>query len=261
MDKDMFNLTDKVAIVTGASSGMGREIALLYAKSGMKVLALARNEEKLKSLKEEAAAEKGTIEIISADVSVEDDITKSVNKAKELFGTVNILVNNAGVLDDYAAAGDVNDEVWEKTLQINTTAPMKFIRAVLPIMLEKEAGCIINIASVGGLHGARGGAAYVTSKHALIGLTRNTGFMYADKGIRCNAICPGSIATEIDKHSFGAQNGANEMGGKKLYAGIPLIPRNGEPNEIANVALFLASSGASYINGTEIVVDGGWTAY
>ena len=122
---------------------------------------------------------------------------------------------------------------------------------------EKWCGSIINTASVGGLFGCRAGAAYTASKFAVVGLTKNIGFMYAKEGIRCNAICPGSIITNI---AAGLSN-ASEFGMARSGAGVPLSPRMGQPEEIANTALFLASDESSFINGTTVTVDGGWTAY
>lgn len=254
-------LQRKVAIITGASSGMGREIACLFSREGAKVLALARRKERLEELQKELVDEGHILEILSADVSIAEDLKRAVATAVELFGTVDILVNNAGVLDDFAPAGDVKDNIWEKTLHVNVTAPMQLTREVLPHMLKEQTGVIINIASVGAFCGARGGAAYVTSKHALLGLTRNTGYMYADQGIRCNAICPGTIETEIASSSFGAKEGIHEAAAQKLHAGVQTQPRAGQAAEVATAALFLASDDASFVNGTELVVDGGWTAY
>ena len=254
-------LEGKVAIVTGASSGMGAEIARIFAREGAQVLALARRAERLEELKETLKAEGYNLETLAADVSVEEDIKKATACALELFGKIDILVNNAGVLDDYAPVGGVKDEVWDRTLLVNVYAPMRLMREVIPTMQENGSGCIINIASVGGLHGARGGAAYVTSKHALIGLSRNTGFMYADQGIRCNALCPGAVETEISSGSLAVEHGMNMDGAKKLGAGMALNPRSGQAVEIATAALFLASDDSSFVNGTELIVDGGWTAY
>ncbi len=257
----MKKLEGKVAVVTGASSGMGREIARLFAQEGAKVFALARRKERLEELKKEAADNGQTLEIFPADVSNDDDIDKAIDAVKSTFGSVDILVNNAGLLDDFAPAATVKDEVWERVLNVNVTAPMKLMRRVLPMMLEKKSGVIINISSVGGLHGARGGAAYVTSKHALVGLTRNTGYMYASEGIRCNSICPGSVETEIASSSMGAKIGMDEAAMQKLMAGVATQPRDGASKEIATAALFLASDDSSFVNGTELVVDGGWTAF
>ncbi|MNJ47779.1 Levodione reductase [compost metagenome] len=134
---------------------------------------------------------------------------------------------------------------------------MRSTRKVLPIFLEKQRGIIINVASVGGLQGARAGAAYTASKHAVIGFTKNTGFMYATQGIRCNAIAPGGVETNISS----SMTGINQFGASRQQLGMAINPRMGKAEEIAKVALFLASEDSSFVNGTVISADAGWTAY
>ncbi|GJM68006.1 hypothetical protein HMSSN036_02220 [Paenibacillus macerans] len=140
---------------------------------------------------------------------------------------------------------------------VNTTSVMRATRKVLPIFLEKESGVIVNVASAGGLYGARAGAAYTASKHAVIGFTKNTGFMYAQKGIRCNAIAPGGVETNIGA----SMTNINPFGASRQQLGLAINPRLGSAEEIAKVALFLASDDSSFVNGTVITADAGWTAY
>jgi NAD(P)-dependent dehydrogenase (short-subunit alcohol dehydrogenase family) len=141
-------------------------------------------------------------------------------------------------------------------MDVNLNGPFYAMRAVLPIMLKHGKGVILNIASVGGLFGSRAGAAYTASKHALIGLTKNTGFMYAQKGIRCNAIAPGGVNTHIADSLI-----PDALGYERCISGASLMPRMGEPEEIAQIAAHLCSDEASFINGAVITADGGWTAY
>lgn len=249
-------LRDKIVIITGASSGMGNAASILFAKEGAKVVAVARRMERLEELVAKADEYEGKIVPLQADVAKEDDLEKIIKYTMDEFGRIDVLINNAGVLDNYMPAGDVTDEVWNSVININLTAPMKLTRGVLPIMINQGKGNIINVASVGGLFGARGGAAYVTSKHGLLGLTKNTAYVYADKGIRCNAVCPGAVATEI-----GTNIQPNQLGLSKIMPGTVLSPRTGTPEEIANALLFLASDESSLINGASIVIDSGWTAY
>jgi NAD(P)-dependent dehydrogenase (short-subunit alcohol dehydrogenase family) len=181
--------------------------------------------------------------------------------AVDNYGTLDILVNNAGVMDDFSPAGVLTDSNWERVMNINVTGPMRAIRSALKIMLLKHAGVIINIASIGGLQGGRAGAAYTTSKHALIGLTKNTGYMYSKSGIRCNAIAPGAMNTNIAKGlDFSALPGI-ELFNDRIAPGLALNPRASDPMEVANLALFLASDEASFINAATLVADGGWTGY
>jgi len=168
-----------------------------------------------------------------------------------------ILVNNAGIMDNFEPAGDIQDNNWERIFAVNTTSVMRATRKAIPIFLAKQKGIIINIASIGGLTGARAGATYTASKHAVVGFTKNTGFMYAQNGIRCNAIAPGGVET----NSGLSMTGINEFGMGRTQPGMASNPRMGKPEEIANVALFLASDDSSFVNGAIITADSGWTAY
>jgi len=250
-------LQGKVAVVTGAASGIGKAIAILYAQEGAKVVVSDLNLPGAQETATEIASQGGEAAAVLTNVANKEDIQNMIDSAVNTYGTVDILVNNAGIMDNFVPAADVTDELWEKIFTVNTTSVMRATRKVLPIFLAKGGGVIINIASIGGLHGSVAGAAYTASKHAVIGFTKNVGFQYATKGVRCNAIAPGAVKTNIaatinDPHPFGAE---------RCYAGLGLNPRTGQPEEIAAAALFLASDDASFINGTVLVADGGWTAY
>jgi NAD(P)-dependent dehydrogenase (short-subunit alcohol dehydrogenase family) len=160
-------------------------------------------------------------------------------------------------MDNFVPAESITDELWEKVFAVNITGPMRAIRKALPIFIAKKAGIIVNIASAGGLLGSRAGASYTASKHAVVGLTRNVGFQYAKLGIRCNAIAPGAVNTNIGKTIYNP----DAFGMERAMAGISLNPRVGEPDEIARIALFLACDDSSFINGAIITADAGWTAY
>ncbi|MBT2730391.1 SDR family oxidoreductase [Bacillus sp. ISL-75] len=250
-------LQDKVAVVTGAASGMGKAIAILYAKEGAKVVVSDINIEAANITVEEIKTNGGEAIAVMSNVAKEEDIQNLINTAVHSFGTLDILVNNAGIMDNFEPAGDIEDDKWEKIFAINTTSVMRATRKALPIFLEKQYGVIINIASAGGLQGARAGAAYTASKHAVVGFTKNTGFMYSTNGIRCNAIAPGGVETNIGS----SMTGVNEFGMGRIQSGLGLNPRVGKPEEVANIALFLASSESSFVNGTVITGDAGWTAY
>lgn len=248
----MMKLKGKVAIVTGASSGMGKDIAYYYAKEGAKVLAVARRIDRLNALAEDAKELEGEILPFAADMSDKNQIERMIDEAIRVFGTLDILVNNAGIMDDFSPAGDVKDDMWDKVMNVNLNAPFYAIRKAVNHFIGKGSGIIINVASIGGLYGARAGAAYTASKHGLVGLTKNTAFMYAKQNIRCNAICPGGIETEIGTGDY--MKNLNQKGMALATAGAGANPRMGKGSEIATVAVFLASEDSAYVNGQCISV-------
>ncbi|GAB3061634.1 SDR family oxidoreductase [Virgibacillus ainsalahensis] len=249
-------LKNKVAIVTGAASGMGKAIAELYAKEGAKVIVADLNSEGAEAVAKEITENNGVARAIQVNIANQKDIDNMIDTAVNEYGTVDILVNNAGIMDGFEPVGDILDERWDLIFDVNTKGVMRAMRKVLPIFLEKENGVIVNTASTGGLSGAHAGAAYGASKHAVIGLTKNTGYMYAQKGIRCNAIAPGGVATNIAS----SMNNVSEFGMERTKAVQAVMPRVGQAEEIAQVALFLASDESSFVNGTVVTADGGWTA-
>ncbi|WP_240421328.1 SDR family oxidoreductase [Paenibacillus periandrae] len=249
-------LEGKVAIVTGAASGMGKAIAELYAKEGAKVVATDLNHEGVQSVVDGIKANGGMAVAIKTNVGNLEDVNAMIDTAVNEFGTLDILVNNAGIMDNMAAVGDVEDVRWDLIFDVNTKGVMRAIRKALPIFLEKGKGVIINTASTGGFSGAHAGAAYVASKHAVVGLTKNTAFMYAQKGIRCNAIAPGAVITNIGS----SMTNLNEFGASRTKVTQGVIPRAGTAEEIAQVALFLGSDESSFVNGAVVTADAGWTA-
>ncbi|MBN2781124.1 MAG: glucose 1-dehydrogenase [Candidatus Marinimicrobia bacterium] len=255
----MRRLENKVVLITGAASGMGRATALLFAQEGGKILATDVNRERLGSLEKEIRKAGGEVTALIADMSKEADIEMMIAAAVKQYGTLDILVNNAGVMDNFAPVADLDDKTWDRVMNINVTGPMKAMRLALKIMLEKDSGIIINIASIGGLHGGRAGAAYTASKHALVGLTKNTGYMYGKTGIRCNAIAPGGVATNISEGID--MEHLPVIVNERIMPGMALNPRFGSSEEIAKAALFLATDESAFINGTVLVADGGWSAY
>ncbi|MBT2293138.1 SDR family oxidoreductase [Paenibacillus albidus] len=250
-------LSGKVAVVTGAASGMGKSIAELLAEQGAKVVISDLNLENANKVVQGIQGNGGSAIAVPANVAVEEDVQRLIESTVTQFGTVDILVNNAGIMDNFVPVGDVTDELWEKVFAVNATGPMRTIRKALPIFLEKKSGVIVNIASAGGLFGSRAGVAYTASKHAVVGITKSVGFQYATQGIRCNAIAPGGVNTNIGA----SLTAPNSFGVERVMAGMGISPRLGEPEEIAKVALFLASDESSFVNGTTITADAGWTAY
>lgn len=215
------------------------------------------NVETIRQVLTEIAQKGGIATGVLVNVSSEEAISKMVEIAVKNYGTVDIVVNNAGIMDNFQPIETVTDATWEKVMAVNVTGPMRIIRKVMPMFLAKKSGVIINVASIGGLQGSRAGVAYTASKHAVIGMTKNIGFQYANLGIRCNAIAPGGVNTNIGT----TMSEPEKFGMERAMAGIAANIRAAEPIEIAKVALFLASDDASFVNGEVVVADAGWTAY
>lgn len=249
----------KSVVVTGASSGMGRQIAYDFAKEGATVVAVARRQERLAELAVQVEADglPGKILPFVGDVSSRETNDAMIDFAVEQTGKLDVLVNNAGIMDGFEPIGDISDERWEKVFAVNVNGPMYAMRKAVQVMLGQESrGNIVNVASIGGTNGARAGAAYTASKHALVGMTENTGYMYAHEGIRCNAICPGGVKTEI-AGSMMADAGINQFGMGRSMAGLDGEIRQAEPEELAAAVLFAASDEASFMTGACVKVDGG----
>lgn len=249
----------KSVVVTGASSGMGRQIAYDFAKEGATVVAVARREERLAELASQVEADglPGKILPYVGDVSARETNDGMIDFAVEKCGKLDILVNNAGIMDGFEPIGDISDERWDKVFAVNVKGPMYAMRKAIQVMLGQETkGNIVNVASIGGTNGARAGAAYTASKHALVGMTENTGYMYAHEGIRCNAICPGGVETEISG-SMMADSGIDQFGMGRAMAGLDKEIRTGKPEELSAAVLFVASDDASFMTGACVKVDGG----
>ena len=245
-------LNNKIALVTGAASGNGKAIATLFAQEKAKVVLVDINKVTLNEAVTSLSKQGYDVIGVEADVTKEADIQKMVDAALSKYGRLDILVNNAGIFDELIPLGEVSDDLWYKVMETNLNAPMRGIRKVIPIFEKQGGGVIVNTASIAGFTGARGGgAAYVASKHALIGLTKNVAFNYKEKNIRCNAVAPAR------DQSIGKWKDIED----KITEGYITNMRKCTPDEIAKVALFLASDEASFVNGSIFVADGGWTSY
>jgi NAD(P)-dependent dehydrogenase (short-subunit alcohol dehydrogenase family) len=177
------------------------------------------------------------------------------------FKKIDILINIAGSPDDYTAAAEMGDDVWDRTIKLLLYAPFYASKDVMIHMLKAKKGNIINISSLAGVTAGRARVAYICAKHAVIGLTKNTAFMYANEGIRCSTICPGAVNTPLVRGVSDGTIPANKTALEKCTSGAVNMPRVGEPEEIASIAVFLASNDSSLINGSVIAADSGWSAY
>lgn len=249
-------LEGKSIVVTGASSGMGKAIVERFVKEGASVVAVARRLQRLEELKESLKEEPGKVVIFQGNVSKREDNEKMIDLAVCEFGKLDVLVNNAGIMDDMSGVGDATDEKFEQVMKVNVYGPMCAMRKAISVFKEQgNGGNIINVASVGGMRSVAG-AIYCASKAAVLSMTKNTAFMYFPDKIRCNAIAPGGIQTEIS-HSMGMPNMEGYGRVQKILAAAPEM---GMPEDIANAALFLASDESSYVSGDTLIVDGGWIA-
>jgi NAD(P)-dependent dehydrogenase (short-subunit alcohol dehydrogenase family) len=253
----MARLEGKACIVTGAGSGIGKAIAERLAEEGGKVLCVDVNPETAAATAQQIQQANGVAEAMAVDVSDSSQIDACVNCCLELYGSIDVLVNNAGV-NIPGVLHEVTNEVIDKTLDVNVKGAIYGCRAALPHMLQQGGGSIVNISSVNGLVSEPFLAVYSASKGAIVMLTKGVALDYAKRKIRCNAICPGWVDTPINYAH------AEMLGGlEKVYASIDSfqpIGRPGEPREIAHLALFLASDEASFITGAIIAADGGMTA-
>ncbi|WP_290722321.1 MULTISPECIES: SDR family oxidoreductase [Exiguobacterium] len=250
-------LTGKTIIVTGAGSGMGEAMAKLFAQEGARIVAADIRLETVERVVSDIKEAGGEAMAVASDIAKPNAATELVQQALEAYGKLEVLVNNAGIMDGMEGVEDISDERWDHVFAVNTTGTMRLMREAVKHFKEVKGGVILNNISIGGLNGARAGAAYTASKHAVIGLTKNTAFFYAGEGIRCNGIAPGAVETNIGQ----SMTNLNEFGMGRAMLGMGLNPRAGQPDEIAKLALFLVSDEASFINGAIVVADGGWSAY
>ena len=249
----MGNLTGKTAIITGGNSGVGAATAMLFAREDANVIISARRQAALDDVAAKITAEGGTVVTVSADISKDEDCRKLAGVALEKFGRIDILVNNAGVLDTGLAPVDKFDDAeMQKVIGINQIGTMQCLLAVIPHM--ESGAAIVNVASVAGVNGG-GGAAYVSTKSAIIGITKHVALLLADKYIRCNAVCPGTIVTPMTMNMKPEQLDMRMMGAMSKHADLKLKPCMAD--DVANVIEFLASDRSAALTGQVLVSDFG----
>ena len=234
-------------MVTGGLGGIGREVVAALAAQGATVVALDIT----------SGSDAGeTTSAIAADVSDSDSVEAAVGTIIERHGRIDVLCNCAGIADGLKLAAETDEGAWDRVMAVNAKSVFLTTRAALPHMLRQGGGSIVNVASVAGVTGGASGVAYTASKHAVIGITKNTAAFYGPEGIRCNAVCPGGIDSGMPLLTDG--DPVTEDRVRRIRA---RIPRRGSPQDIAGVITFLASDAASLINGAVVVADAGWTAF
>lgn len=250
-------LEGKIALVTGGGTGIGAAITRRFVKEGAKVCIAGRRKAKL----EETAAScpKGSVKIFAGDVSNYEDVKGIIAKTLEFNGKLNIVVNDAAI-DTMGRITDMEPAEWRKMMEINLTAPYVVMRESIPHMIKNGGGSIINIASLAALRCLPGGAAYCTSKAALIMLTKTVAMDYSPEGIRCNVICPGATMTEMNKalvKPLSDKLGAGLDAAYKVFTKNVPARRAAQPDEIAGLACYLASDESSFMTGATLPIDGG----
>lgn len=248
-------LTGKVALVTGATAGIGEAIAKQLAKEGAAVVLTGRRKDQLDRVVADIEAAKGKATAVVGDVTDESHVRAAVAQCARTYGHLNILVNNAGVGAFGKLLHEIDDATWNHVLDINMTGVFRMTRAAVPALLKAGGGTIVNISSVGGLIGFSGSAAYGTSKGGLELFTKCVAMDYAKDRIRCNSVCPGLIDTPMAEPLLNNPEMINEV--LNTYP----IRRVGTPEEVAKMVLYLVSDDASWVTGSSFTIDGGLTAH
>ncbi len=256
---DRIRLDGKVAVVTGAAGVIGTATIRLLAERGAKIVAVDRRDDDLKSAIRDLPASAEAL-AVAADVTQEDEVADYVRAARDKFGTIDVFYNNAGIEGEIKSIPDYPLETFRKVLDVNVVGVFLGMKHVLPVMLAKNKGSIINTASIAGLMGSPQIAVYSASKHAVIGLTKSAAWECTNTGVRINCVCPGMIDSRMLSTIIAGRNPGNApVPNDRLVERIP-ARRLGQASEVASIVAFLASDEASYVSGSAYTVDGGRTA-
>ncbi|MFC5745332.1 SDR family NAD(P)-dependent oxidoreductase [Actinomadura rugatobispora] len=242
----------KVALVTGAANGIGRATAERLAREGARVVGCNISDEARARAEERFAGLELDIELVKADIAVQEDVNRLVATAGP---RIDLLANVAGVMDGYTALGDLADHTWHRVLEVNLTGLMRMCRAVLPGMIEQGGGAIVSVGSRASLGAGPAGVAYATTKHGVLGLVKSIAYYYGPQGIRSNAALPGTVRSEMHKSSD-----RTGWAFERASLAKATMPPKGEPDEIAALISWLGSDEASFVNGAVVSADGGWSA-
>ncbi|SFJ79470.1 NAD(P)-dependent dehydrogenase, short-chain alcohol dehydrogenase family [Halobacillus dabanensis] len=255
----MKRLDGKVALITGGSGGIGKETAKLFLQEGARVALVDLNEDGLDEAKKELA-DHGDVLTVSANVSNEDEVQNYVQKVLDEFGTIDVFFNNAGIEGKVAPITEQTVEDFDKVYGVNVRGVFLGLKHVMPVMMEKQEGSIINMSSVAGLMGSPGVAPYVSSKHGVVGLTKVAALEAADSTVRVNSIHPSPVNTRMMRSLESGFNPEDAESAKTQQEQAIPLKRYGESEDIAKLVLFLASDDSKFITGSQYRVDGGMGA-
>ena len=253
----MFSLKNKIALVTGAGSGIGASIAETFAQAGAHVYVADRDEKGGREVAARIQASQASAEFLQLDVSREEDCECARQSVSAAFGRLDVLVNNAGI-GHVGTLLQTTAADLDRLYAVNVRGAFNVTKAFLPAMIERQAGVIINLASIGGVLAVRDRLAYCTTKFAIVGFTKSIALDHALQGIRCNCICPGRVETPFVTARLKEYPDPDKA--YKEMASTQAIGRMAKPEEIAAAALYLASDESSFVTGSEFIIDGGWSA-
>lgn len=249
---------NKVALITGGGSGIGRATSIAFAEQGIKVVIADMNEEKSEETLDIIKKNNGNAIFLKCDVSQKKQIQYMIHETIKTYNRLDIAVNNAGIEGAPFPIYEYPEDNWEKVINLNLNGVFLCLKYEIQEMLKNKSGSIVNVSSIYGLKGSKSACAYITSKHGLLGLTKSAAISVAEMGIRVNAICPGFVDTELLENTFKKKDNPEET--KKRYLSLHAMNRFAQPDEIAKSIVWLCSDDASFITGATLPVDGGATA-
>ncbi len=250
----MSQFAEKVVLVTGGTSGIGRATAQAFAREGAKVVITGRREKEGLAVAEAILKDGGQATFFKADAAIEADAKAAVDFTVQTYGRLDMAFNNAGI-EGFSPITEQTEADYQRLMNINVGGVLWAMKYEIPALLQSGGGSIVNNASVVGVVGMANASVYVASKHAVVGLTKSAALEYARKGIRVNAIGPGAVQTEMVERATG---GTDE--GRKMFASLHPVGRIGTADEMASAVLYLSSPGAGFITGATLLADGGWSA-
>ncbi|VVO58519.1 2,5-dichloro-2,5-cyclohexadiene-1,4-diol dehydrogenase [Pseudomonas fluorescens] len=251
----------KTVLITGAGSGIGQDTSLAFAQAGATVIGIDRSQDGLAQTAENLSKNGARFEALVADVSSEASIGKAIEQARRVTGQIDCAFNNAGITQSSTLTADLSFEEWQRVLAVNVTGVWLCMRAEIKVMQEQgRGGSIVNTASFLSMHSMAMQTAYVASKYAVLGITRNAAIEYAEGRIRVNAVAPGGIPTGMMAQSLAGVEESAQAAARKMIADLHPMKRLGTPREIAQAVMFLSSEAAGFITGSCLSVDGGWAA-